>query len=86
MADDESQNEVVPQSCAMSPCECVCCTDYTTPRQPRSLDGSKRKQSYLTKQGESSMKLAKYECSNSHKESVMKLVAKKCDGIEIQTS
>jgi len=155
VADDGSQNEAQSSELpTMSPCECPCCTDYTTPHQPRmNLDSSKRKQSYLTKQGEctSTMKshtrtiqsswyklhpwisvcttnykvfcatcfngrdqglrtismnqkwtsfvsggfsnwknaLAKFrehEGSNSHKESAMKLAAKKCVGIDAQLS
>ena len=53
VADDGSQNEAQSSELpTMSPCECLCCTDYTTPHQPMNLDSSKRKQSYFTKQGE----------------------------------
>ena len=153
VADDGSQDEAQSsESPTISPCECPCCTDYTTPHQPSmNLDSSKRKQPYLTKQGEctSTMKshtwtiqsswyklhpwisvcttnykvfcatclnardqgllsmnqkwtsfvsggfsnwknaLAKFrehEGSNSHKESAMKLAAKKCVGIDAQLS
>ena len=52
--DDESQlHEAEANELPESPCECPCCTDYTTPHQPSmNLVSSRRKQSYLTKQGE----------------------------------
>ena len=40
---DESQNEAnssEPSTTAMPPCECLCCTDYTTPHQPMNLEAS----------------------------------------------
>ena len=147
-----SQN-AASESTTMSPCECPCCTDYTTPHQfSINLDSSKRKQSYVTEQGEGTStikshtrtiqsswyklhpwisvcstnykvfcatclnardqgllsinqkwtspfvsggfsnwknalaKFREHEGSSSHKESNMKLAAKKCVGIDAQLS
>ena len=52
VAGDGSQIENEAPSTELPSCECPCCTNYTTPHQPMNLDSSKRRHSYLTKQGD----------------------------------